>query len=110
MGAITYIDESGVKSVKIDLKSMQRLPGIGRARFDTTFVRNMFFITNVVRILRLKLSRELTHSRSVIASSHMALSAELTEYGTDPFGANEVFNSKTNDGLSRYDDMDDFVR
>ena len=84
----------------VELK--QRLEAIGRLRFDTTMVRNMFFITNVTRLIRLKLSRELSHSRSVLRSSHMAVAAEVTEYGTDPYGPNSVYDSRTVTGRSAW--------
>ena len=93
----------------------QRLDLIGKLRFDTYFIRKLFFITNVVRILRLKLNRELTQSRSVLVSSHAAVSAGLTEYGSDPFTPNETDASYINDGydsqgnrtgLPRFNDQD----
>jgi hypothetical protein len=83
------------------------LEAIGRMRFDTRFVRNMFFITNVMRLVRMKLSRELTHSRSVLRASHMAVAAGVTEYGSDPFTPNEVYQSDDKMGVSRWDDTGD---
>ncbi len=77
---------------------------IGKARFDTTLVRNLFFITNVVRLLRLNLNRELTQSRNVLLASHFAVAPGVTEYGSDPFGPNEVLGSTYPDGQSRFDD------
>ena len=73
----------------------QRLEAVGIARFNTHFVRDMFFISNVNRLLRLKLQRELTHSRGVLRASHLAVAPDVTEYGMDPFGANSVFESNT---------------
>ena len=87
------------------LDAKKRLEAIGRMRFDTRFVRNMFFITNVMRIVRMKLARELSHSRSVLRSSHMAVAASITEYGADPFSPNEVYASKDKMMISRYDDQ-----
>jgi len=71
----------------------ERLEAIGKARFDTYLVRNLFFITNVVRVIRAKLSRELTQSRNVLITDHEAVASSYTEYGSDPYGPNEVFNS-----------------
>ena len=85
-----------------------RLEAIGKDRFDTRFIRNIFFITNVVRILRLKLNRELSQSRNVLVASHASVSAGVTEYGSDPFGPNEVIDS-TLGGLPRFNDRDNFV-
>jgi hypothetical protein len=86
-----------------------RLEAIGKKRFDTRFIRNIFFITNVVRVLRLKLNRELSQSRNVLVASHASVSAGVTEYGSDPFGSNEILSSGLNDGVSRFNDADDFV-
>jgi hypothetical protein len=66
----------------------------GLARFNTHLVRNLFFITNVQRVLRAKLSAELTQSRSVIARSHAAIAPALTEYGVYPFRPDQQENSK----------------
>jgi hypothetical protein len=59
----------------------------------------LFFITNVVRVVRLKLNRELTQSRGVLVSSHSAVAAGLTEYGTDPFTPNEFEGSRIGEGF-----------
>jgi len=79
---------------------------VGRLRFDTRLVRNLFFISNVQRFIRAKLSRELTQSRSVIVSSHSVVAPSVTEYGADPFGANEVYGSVLRNGMDRYNDKD----
>jgi hypothetical protein len=94
----------------------QRLEAVGIARFNTHFVRDMFFISNVNRLVRLKLNRELTHSRSVLRASHLSVAPELLEYNMDPFGPNAVFESRTRAtysaddrefiGQARYDDSD----
>jgi hypothetical protein len=84
------------------------LATVGRARFDTVLVRNMFFITNVLRIVRLKLNRELTHSRNVVVSSHEAVAQGITEYGIDPFSPNEVYESKLVGGIPKYRDEDSY--
>ena len=117
-GTLTWLDheasDSGagatpwqsIKRVELPggLATKQRLEAIGNMRFNTRFVRNMFFITNVMRIVRMKLARELAHSRSVLRSSHMAVAASVTEYGADPFTPNEVYSSSDKMGDSRYDD------
>jgi hypothetical protein len=81
-----------------NIANKQRLQAIGKLRFDTYFVRKLFFITNVARILRLKLNRELTQSRSVLPASHMAVTPGITEYDLDPFAPNEVYASRIGDG------------
>ena len=67
----------------------------GHIRFNTAFVRNIFFITNVLRVIRLKLNRELTQSRNLLVSSHAAVAPGLTEYGFDPYLPNQIANSTT---------------
>ena len=115
---LTWLDHEGsdinsesepwqsIKRVELPggLATKQRLEAIGNMRFNTRFVRNMFFITNVMRIVRMKLARELAHSRSVLRSSHMAVAASVTEYGADPFTPNEVYTSTDKMGVRRYDD------
>jgi hypothetical protein len=100
--------ETAVTEVAIPAGAKARLEAVGKLRFDTRFVRKLFFITNVVRLLRLKLNRELTQSRSILVSSHMAVASGITEFGTDPFGPNEVLGSSLPGGVSRYNDRDTF--
>ena len=99
-------EDTGAAIVEISIPNQlkRKLEWIGKSRFDTRFIRNIFFITNVVRILRLKLNRELSQSRNVLVSSHMSVAAGITEYGSDPFGPNEVYNSNMLNGESRYND------
>lgn len=104
---LTYMNTEGsaVQSVVLpSSETRQRLEAVGRMRFDTRFVRNIFFITNVVRVLRLKLERELSDGRGVLAASHQAVTPGVTEYGADPFGPNEVLGSKRLDHQTRFAD------
>jgi hypothetical protein len=98
-----------VKTVTVGSDEKSKLEAIGLARFNTRFIRNIFFITNVVRMLRLKLNRELTQNRNVIVGSHMSVAMGITEYGSDPYSANEVSSSRNLEGLSRFNDQDNFV-
>jgi hypothetical protein len=91
MGKMTYLKNRAanadastvVQSIDVSVNDKIALGAIGETRFNTFFVRKLFFITNVVRVVRLKLNRELTQSRGVLVSSHSAVAAGLTEYGTD---------------------------
>ena len=65
---------------------------IGQSRFNTHIVRNMFFISNILRIVRLQLNREFTQNRNILKSSHFAISPEITEY--DINDSNVTFESK----------------
>ena len=103
------VNDNTVVEVKLPaFENKQRLEAVGKTRFDTRFIRNIFFITNVVRVLRLKLNRELTQSRNVLVSSHMSVAAGVTEYGSDPFGPNEVNASETVTNVTRFNDRDNY--
>jgi hypothetical protein len=83
-------------------------------RFDTRFVRNILLVSNMLRILRLKLNRELTQSRSVLVASHMAVTPGVTEYGSDPFGPDEVMNvdgawAPLSTDMTHFNDNDHFA-
>ena len=100
-------DETMIMEVDVGGRKAQ-LEAIGKARFDTKFVRNIFFITNVLRLVRQKLNRELTQSRNVLVSSHAAVASGLTEYGSDPFTPNESLKSAPVGYTDRFSDRDKF--
>jgi len=94
-GALTFIgqpDENGepytaLKQVQLGEDSplkMAYLEMVGRARFDARIVRNLFFITNVQRVVRLQLNQELTQYRNVLVSNHSVTNPGVTEYGMIP--------------------------
>ena len=101
-----YNVDSPQVSVRIGAAAARKLDQVSKARFDTTLVRNLFFITNVNRVLRMALTRQLTVSRDVIRSSHPAVAVGVTEFGYDPFTPNEGPDSKYMTGVSRYADQD----
>jgi hypothetical protein len=92
---VTVINEIGVGSAQNKL----RLIAIGKLRFDTYFIRKLFFITNIARILRLKLNRELTQDRNVLPTSHMSVTPGITEYDLDPFAPNETYATHIGEGF-----------
>jgi hypothetical protein len=55
------------------------LQAIGRMRFDTKFVRNLFWITNIQRVLRLRMRRDLYWFDTKIVSEHAVLAPPITE-------------------------------
>ena len=79
----------------------------GFTRFNTNIVRNLFFISNVLRIIRLQINREFTQNRNILKSSHFAISPSVTEY--DMMDTNEAFASKYrgarmfNDSIENYE-------
>jgi hypothetical protein len=94
-GALTYIGEpdddddpaSGLKQVQMGVNAaakLEMLNAIGKHRFDTRFVRNLFFISNVQRVMRLKLNQELTQYRNVLVNDHSVINPGVTEYGSLP--------------------------
>lgn len=102
-------DPSLVRVVDVgDPVHKRRLMEVGKERWDTRFVRKLFFITNVLRLMRLKLNRDLTQVRTVLASSHRAVAPSVTEYGNTAFGPNEEY-SDTGSGFYLAD-RDDIAR
>jgi hypothetical protein len=96
---LTFIDRSiksatvanehfppGIGSIRVEQLQRVGMDAIGKIRFDTKLVRNIFFITNVLRILRLKLERELTQYHSVVTRGNGLVNPSITEYDRDNFG------------------------
>ena len=108
---LTYLhraagEETKVHNVQVDgvdlagqANNKSILELVGRRRFDTRLIRNVFFIVNVLRLTRLKLARELTQVHSVIATSHSAVASSVTEYDVGSFGPNEVLPDQTYGGI-----------
>jgi hypothetical protein len=68
------------KVEKVDVKGYKdMLQAIGKMRFDTKFSRNLLWISNIQRILRLKLRRDLNWFDSRIVSEHAVLAPVITE-------------------------------
>lgn len=67
------------------------LLAVGKDRFDTALIRSLFFIVNVWRLTRAKLSYELAQQRTIIERGEALVASEMTEFGTDPrLGVNEL--------------------
>jgi hypothetical protein len=92
--ALTYIGQPDAGNPATALKVVQlgnntankmvALEAVGKARFDTRIVRNLFFISNIQRLMRLKLNQELTQYRNVLVSNHSVVNPGVTEYGYMP--------------------------
>lgn len=81
----SVIKQVGVGAAKPQLQLL------GRERFDSAFVRNLFFITDLSRLMRLKLNTEMAQRRTVLMRGDSLIHPGLTEYGTDPTdGPNEM--------------------
>nr|BCY04581.1 220 kDa polyprotein [Abalone asfa-like virus] len=65
---------------------------IGKARFDSKFIRNLFFISNLHRVLRARIFNDLMRNDTRILTSNDIAVNSLTEYDQDtPF---EHFNEQ----------------
>ena len=106
-GALTYLSQpiqgqpasSALRIVPLGVGDtpaiMRHLAAIGKSRFDTSIVRNLFFLTNVQRLVRQRLNQELTQNRDILAPGHHIVDLGITEYGFNANGAvgmNEVYN------------------
>ena len=109
--ALTYLapsspndaTEEAVRLVDVGVDAKRNYEIAGLYRWNTRIVRNLFFITNLVRLIRLKLGRELTQNRHVIARSHEAIATDLTEYGLGADGPNETIHARQyDDGQQPY--------
>lgn len=67
------------------------LARVGRLRFDTVLIRNLIFIVNLYRSVRMKLARDLVYSKDIIKRSAPITSVHLTEF----FG-NQVDHGRQN--------------
>jgi hypothetical protein len=94
---LTFVekDDKGktrVRTVHVDgVKEV--LTMIGKLRFDTRLCRNLFWIANLQRLLRLKLRRDLSWYDSKIVSDHAAVASSITEtYDNDMPHDPSMFN------------------
>jgi hypothetical protein len=92
------LDSDQVKSVNVAVGT-RTLDRIGRARFDTVLVRNLVFIINLYRSLRMKLARDLTYNRDIITRAAPITASRITElFGNSvyseqkPYEADPRFN------------------
>lgn len=84
-------DSLNIKQIKsVDVTEIkQELAIVGRLRFDTIFIRNLIFIVNLYRSVRMKLQRDLIYNKDIIQRSASITSAQLTEF----FG-NQVYRDR----------------
>ncbi len=59
------------------------LKALGRLRFDTKFIRNLFFLTNAHRIMLHKINKEISQIRLPVVSDFSAVSDEITGYADE---------------------------
>lgn len=68
---VNSVDVTGIKNFLAD---------VGRLRFDTVFIRNLVFIVNLYRSVRMKLQRDLVYSKDIILRAEPITRAQLTEF------------------------------
>jgi hypothetical protein len=84
----SFVYEEGVPSIR------RVMSHLGYTRFNTNMVRNLFFISNILRIVRLQINREFTQNRNILKSSHFAISPSVTEYGISTMDPNEISSTR----------------
>ncbi|QYB17607.1 polyprotein pp220-like protein [Pacmanvirus S19] len=68
---VKYKDVTNIKHI---------LKQVGRLRFDTVFIRNLVFITNLYRSVRMKLQRDLVYNKDIVMKSIPITRPQLTEF------------------------------
>jgi hypothetical protein len=68
-------------------KVRQDLASIGRIRFDNTLVRDIFFIVNLQRVMRMIMRDEMAYLEAPVVSASSVINRQITEYEN-----NEVYN------------------
>lgn len=78
---MTYLnaDHSELKGIIAVDDKVRDLENIGNARFDTKLVRNIMWIVNLQRVMRLKMRKDLSWYNTAIVSSHAVTSDSITE-------------------------------
>jgi hypothetical protein len=98
---INVLDSDQIKSVSIESDLRQILVQCGRLRFDTIFIRNLIFIVNLYRSVRMKLQRDLTYSKDIVLRSAPITRSNLTEFFSNEVDHNRV-PYQTSDMWKRY--------
>ena len=73
-------NKSDIKYVAVNENLKKMLQLIGKLRFNTRFIRNLFFLVNLYRSLRLKLRMDLTYSKNIVVKSHAVVRPDNTEF------------------------------
>lgn len=122
-GALTYLAEpeagqhssTGLKRIQLGnntIAKMRHLELVGKARFDASISRKLFFLTNVQRVMRERIDSELSQYRTVLPEGMRIANPSVTEFGHAPvrmrsatrgrrfIGPNEVLADRTYDSDS----------
>lgn len=79
-----------VQNVELDQDKRSYLSILGKFRFDTTFVRNLFFLCNIQRVMRMVLRDELAYLESPVVTASHVVNRQITDYAN-----NEVYTPET---------------
>jgi hypothetical protein len=76
---VSRANYQAVQNVNVEnIVAMLRATGL--LRFDTRLVRNLIFLVNLYRVIRLKLRKDLMYDRNVILKSHSIAREDNTEH------------------------------
>jgi hypothetical protein len=101
-GRLTYTNSDGLLVQHVfTAEQMAKFDDVYEYRFNSYLVRDLFFITNINRLLRQVFENELTGSREVVKHGYELANAGLTEYGQYPMKPNEISTSNQGNGLRR---------
>jgi hypothetical protein len=74
-----YPEDKSIKEMTITHCSMSYLQMLGQMRFDTTFIRNLLFISTAHRLMRAKISNELMKISYPVATGPSVANPTITE-------------------------------
>jgi hypothetical protein len=86
---LTYLPSEQVGQSRANYQAIQNtnvgdvidmLRATGLLRFDTRLVRNLIFLVNLYRVIRLKLRKDLMYDRNIILKSHSVAREDATEH------------------------------
>lgn len=89
---INVVSQSQIKSVAVDPNVSDKLVTLSKYRLDTRLIRNLLFIVNLYRSVRIKLQRDLVYDREIIQRSAAITKDSITEF----FG-NELLGDASRD-------------
>lgn len=90
------VSASQIKTVSVDATVAPILAELSRLRLDSRLIRNLIFIVNLYRAVRVKLQRDLTYDREVIQSSAAITKDSITEF----FG-NQLLGTEESDWIEQ---------
>lgn len=68
------------QTVNVSAADKNNLVLLGQSRLNTILIRNLMFIVNSFRVLRLKLRRDLMYNKSITLRSHAVTRDDVTEF------------------------------